>query len=310
MSLERLDLNHLVVLNALLAESSVSRAAQRVHLSQPAVSWALAKLRSFFGDPLLVREGRLMVLTPSAKAMVAPLRELLDQIDGVASAAPTFDPAAVARVLRAETSDYLLTELLPQVVAECAHVAPRLGFEFAMLGAQSQDRLERGEIDIVIAPKPLASPKHPATPLFRDTYSCLAWRGNRKIGTALSRADFLGCGHVATDWSGGLVTTAEERIFGKLGERRRVEVSVSHYTMIPRFLVGTELIATVQTRLAMRVAASAPLRVLPCPVRLPALEEVIQCHRFQERDPVITWFTERLLSSVAAMPRRGAARRV
>lgn len=308
--LDRLDLNHLVVLNALLDECSVSRAAERVFLSQPAASFALARLREFFGDPLLAREGRKMVLTPAAKAMVAPLRDLLRQVDRVIAVRPTFDPATVSRTLRIESSDYLLTELLPHVVAECAQAAPRLVFEFAPLDIHSRDRLDKGELDFVIAPRPWVSPKHPTVSMFRDGYACVTWRGNHNIGESLTRAEFFQAGHVATDWSGGLEGAAKEHMSGKAGDKRRIEVSVAHYSLLPRFLEGTPLIATVQASLARQVAASAPLRVLPCPVKLPVVEEIIQCHRFQEHDPLIAWFTQRLQASVADVPPTKAAAQV
>jgi LysR family nod box-dependent transcriptional activator len=301
MQLDRLDLNHLVVLDALLTERSVTRAGRRVFLSQPATSCALARLRAFFGDPLLAQNGRSMELTVAAQRMVTPLRELLRRVETLASCKPVFDPATASRTLLIETSDYLMTVLLAQVVSECAKAAPNLRFEFRLNGSHSHERLERGETDFVIAPRYLVSPRHPTQSLLWETFSCLVWSGNRKIGQQISTSEFFSAGHVTTDWSGGLPMSVEDAV-SEHGRKRRHEVTVSHYTLIPKFIVGTDRIATILTRLARKVAQSAPLRVLPCPAEVPVIEEVVQYHRFQERDPVLSWFTDKLRQVAASMP--------
>lgn len=285
----RLDLNQLVVLDALLRRKSVTRAAEEIFLSQPATSCALARLRKFFGDPLLVQVGRGMALTPTAEGMVEPLAALLAEVRQLNEIKPQFDPASVKRRLRIEASDYLIKIFLAEVIARCGEEAPGLEFDLRLTGVRSSERLDRGETDLLIAPEFVTSSAHPSEPLFEDTFSCITWIGNRKVGESISRKQFFSLAHVATEYAGGALLSIEDRVLSKQGQERRREVSVPHFTLIPSFVIGTDRIATLQTRLAVMVARTLPLRVLPCPVETPRFVEAAQWHRYQDRDPVICW---------------------
>ena len=130
MDLGGLDLNLLVALDALFAEKSVSRAGERLHLSQSATSGALARLREVFGDPLLVPVGRRMVMTPVAEALVEPVRNFLLQAEAILNNHPVFDPGSSTRKFRILMSDYVETVLLAEALPRIEQSAPGIRFEF------------------------------------------------------------------------------------------------------------------------------------------------------------------------------------
>jgi DNA-binding transcriptional LysR family regulator len=301
MRLNKLDLNQLVVLDAILSERSVKRAAERLFLSPPAASCALSRLRDYFKDELLVQIGKTMVLTPKAETMQKPVRDVLLQIQAITTMDPAFDPATSTRKITIEASDYVMNVFLAQVLKEAWHEAPQMQFDLRLIGTHSHSDLENGEVDMLIGPDFFASPGHPSELLFRDTWSCLTWVGNTDVQKDLSMDAYLGLGHVIIEWGTGRLgrlTTSDERVAVKEGLVRRKEVMAPNFTVVPQMLLGTRRIATVQTRLANLLALSYPLKVLTCPLPMPALAETLQWHKYQEHDPAITWFRH-LLRRVA-----------
>jgi DNA-binding transcriptional LysR family regulator len=301
MRLNKLDLNQLVVLDAILSERSVKRAADRLFLSPPAASCALGRLRDYFKDELLVQIGKTMVLTPKAETMQKPVRDVLLQIQAITTMDPAFDPATSTRKITIEASDYVMNVFLAQVLKEVWHEAPQMQFDLRLIGTHSHSDLENGEVDMLIGPDFFASPSHPSELLFRDTWSCLTWVGNTDILEDLSLEAYLGLGHVIIEWGTGRqgrLTTSDERVAVKEGLVRRKEVMAPSFTIVPQMLLGTRRIATIQTRLAKMLALSYPLKVLTCPLSMPALAETLQWHKYQEHDPAITWFRH-LLRRVA-----------
>ena len=143
-----LDLNLLVALAVLLEERSVSRAAERLHLSQPAVSAALARLRAYFGDPLLVPQGRRMVPSAEALAMRRELEAILDSVSNLVVRSAGFDPTTSRRTFRICASDYLLAVLFPKLIPELARLAPAVGLDQMPPSKEARVALDRGELDL------------------------------------------------------------------------------------------------------------------------------------------------------------------
>jgi DNA-binding transcriptional LysR family regulator len=152
MRFNKLDLNLLVVLNALLTERSISRAAEKVHLSQPATSNALARLRDYFGDELLVSAGRQLILTPRAEALIEPVREVLMRIDSTIAAQPQFDPATETRHFTLLASDFTMTVLIPQLLASLYRDAPGIRIHIRAMTENREEVLEQGKADFLICP--------------------------------------------------------------------------------------------------------------------------------------------------------------
>ncbi len=304
MRFNRLDINQLTVLDALLTERSVSRAAERLFLSQPATSCALGRLRDHFGDELLAPVGRTMVLTPLASTLVKPLRDVLLRIDAFTTIRPRFDPASIKRELKVEVSDYMIEVVLAELVQRCSADAPGLEFDIRMINQSSADHLAFGDIDLLIGPDFLCAEGHPSKALLRESFSCVAWRGNSGVGKALTAEQFFELGHVAIEWAGQL--SFEDQFLGSRGTLRRREVVVPGYTLIPEVLVGSQRIATLPTRLAQRLSRTAPLRVLPCPVEIAPMFERVQWHRYHDKDPVINWIESLMHRVISGNEPRGA----
>ena len=149
--LKGFDLNQLICLEALLAERNVTRAAQRVHLSQSAMSTILGQLRVHFEDELLVRSGRQLVLTPFAKLLIAPLSDLMSQARSFASLEPDLGTLNVDRELKIVASDYSMTTFLADAIKRIGQQMPNLRFDILPLTSQSSSLLEAGEIDLLLA---------------------------------------------------------------------------------------------------------------------------------------------------------------
>jgi DNA-binding transcriptional LysR family regulator len=289
MNFHRLDLNLLVTLDVLLAERSVTRAAQRLNRSASATSEALGRLREFFEDELMTPVGRRMVPTPLGESLVEPLRQSLIQLRATVEARPAFDPAQSRRQFRLMLSDYVSTVLLPGVLRRLQQEAPYITFDLLPHLDEPWAALDRGEFDFLIVPDRFQQEGHPWDILFRDEYVCAIWADNPLVGEQLSLAQFLDMGHVQPSFGKQRAPANEEWIFARFGHERRVEVAATTFNAVPQLLVGTHRIATMHRRLAEFYVGRLPLRLLPPPVAMPPLVEIIQWHRYSQLDPGLKW---------------------
>ncbi|WP_296558237.1 LysR family transcriptional regulator [Pigmentiphaga sp.] len=310
MRFNKLDLNLLVVLDALLATRSVSRAAERIFLSQPATSLALGRLREYFDDELLVPVGKTLVPTPLAEQLVKPVRDVLLQIQTVTRARPTFDPATATRRFTIESSDYVITVLLAEVVRRAAKLAPLMQFDLRAISPQTPEHLDSGGIELLIAPEFAVVAGHPAEPLFEDTFSCLVCEAHVDPAFELSSEAYFEAAHVGVEWGGGRRITYDAKMLSRGRRQRRQDVIAPNFTLVPELLVGTPRIATLPTRLARHMAARFALRVVPCPIEIPRFAENLQWHKYQERDPAISWLRGLLRATAGDLPALDEAPRV
>ena len=299
LDLHNFDLNLLVTLDALLTEKNVTRAGQRMHLSQSAMSGALARLRDFFQDELLVPMGRSMVLTPLAEDLAQPLRDVLLQVQATIASKPRFDPATSTRHLSIAVSDYVTSVLMVDFLRGLKCESPSITFELRPVGKRATEDLESGKLDFLIAPEPYVSAAHPKEILFEDTYSCVAWKKNRQVGATMSIAQYLALGHVIVHVGEIGSANYDERVLRGLNHKRNVEVVTPSFDMAPQLVIGTDRIATVATRLACKYAKLLPIKVLPVPIAIPPMIEVLQWHRAHDQDPAHQWLRTRLKRTVA-----------
>ncbi len=178
MDLHLFDLNLLVALDALLTERNVTRAGNRLNLSQSAMSGALARLRHYFHDELLVPVGRQMALTPVAEELVEPVRDILLRIRGTLGSKPQFHPQTATRHISLAVSDYVAEILMADVLRRARREAPHITFELRGVGRRATEDLESGELDFLISPEGYVSAAHPTDVLFEDTYTCVVWADN------------------------------------------------------------------------------------------------------------------------------------
>jgi len=298
MHLKGLDLNLLVTLDTLLEERSVSRAAERLHLSQPAVSAALARLRDFFKDDLLVLHGRKMIPTSYADSLIPELKSILAQVESLIDTPARFDPARSERVFRLMASDYITTVLIAPLVQRLQELAPRVQLDIRMPNEQMMLEFERGEIDLVLAPEPFISPDHPAELLFEESHVVVGWKGNKLLDSAISTEDFLSSSHVAVALGTLRQTSFAERFLDSRLQQRRIEVYVPSYTLVPWMLIGTSRLAVMHLRLAKVFARTLPLAIQPLPAAMPVMREMVQYHTARETNQDLIWLRQLLREQV------------
>lgn len=294
MRFERLDLNLLVALDALIDECNVSAAAERLCLSQSAMSGALGRLREFFDDELLVNAGRKMVPTPRAEALAGPVRGVLLQIKATITTKPCFDPTTSERKVTIVASDYAIAVMLSGALQEISRVAPDITVELSQLDDRPAEHLERREIDLLITLDHVLSENHPKSRFFEDEYVVIGWSGNTEIQEKLDRTLYFGLGHVSVQFGKARLPAFEEYFLQTQQVRRRIEVVAPSFTAVPGLVVGTNRIATVQRRLAEQAASYLPLTIHASPIEIPPIRQSIQWHRSSSQDLALRWFVDQL----------------
>lgn len=308
MNLHLFDLNLLVALDALLRECNVTQAGNRLNLSQPAMSGALARLRSHFQDELLVSVGRRMVRTPLGEELVQPVREILLQVRGTLEARSGFDPQTSTRHLAIAASDYVIAILMADALRRVRCEAPHMTFDLRPLGARATEALDSAELDFLVAPPSADFEAHASEVLFEDSFTCVAWAGNRAVGATLSPDEYLNLGHVVVNVGQSPAGNIDEEYLRRTKRRRRVEISTPSFFLAPQLVVGTDRITTITTRLALKYQAILPLKLVPLPIELPPLVELLHWHRAHNQDPAHIWFRQVLRDAVAALPSTDAER--
>ena len=304
MRFERLDLNLLVALDALLAEKSVSLAAERICLSQSATSSALGRLRDYFGDDLLVVKGRQMVLTARGEQLIEPVAAVLDQIRSTIAVTPPFDPATSDRLIRIMASDYVTEVALARTLNDIQRDAPMMRFEVQQIDGQLVEALERGLVDILITIDYAMSADHPSQILFQDDHVVVGWNGNPIMHEEMTRDLYFAQPHVITRFGRGRVSAFEDWFMRRQKKARRVEIVAPTFVSVPSFIVGTNRIATMHRRMATRMANVLPLIVKEVPMDIPPIREAIQWHLSNNNDPAIRWIVERLCAGAAEEDRQ------
>ena len=300
MELPSLDLNLVVVLHALLDERNVTRAGERVGLSQPGTSAALARLRRHFDDPLLERVGTAYQLTPLAQALQGQLGSTMEQLQRVLAAQPRFDPATADRRFTVALSDAVLTVLGPGLVAAVTRAAPGVSLDLRSVDERvAADPLALlRELDVLIVPRGLFSlPDVPSQDLYRDRWVCATWRGNTAVGDRLTLAD-VGQARWVMPFQQLLMASPADAALATLGVDRHCAVRVESFSVLDRLVVGTDLLVLFHERLAGELTAH-DLRVVELPVQLPPITETAWSHPSRRLDPGHRWLLD-VLAEVGA----------
>lgn len=294
MHFKGLDLNLLVALDALLEEKNVSRAGERIHLSQSAMSGALSRLREHYQDPLLVQIGRKFKLTELAESLVQPVRSILLQIEVAMNPTPAFDPARSTHAFVVMASDYGSIVLIAEALRRLEKLAPHITVEIRPFSDAPLESLERGDIDLLVIARDFLSDAHPSASLFSDRFVCVAWSKNSLIDDTISVEQFVNLGHVVVKYGSKGVAHIQEKFFAARGYVRRVEIVATSFSAVPHFLVGTDRIAVMHERLAKEYASVMPLKLLAPPIEMPTLNQAMQWHAYRDQDPASMWFRGQL----------------
>ena len=288
MRFNKLDLNLLVALDHLLHLRSVSGAAQRMSMTQSAMSNALFRLRDYFGDALLVKIGRRMELTPRAEALKDPVRDVLVRVEWTIAATSEFDPARSERQFNILVSDYTLATLVPAVLKLCGQVTESVRFNFQPQVEGPERLLERGEVDLMIIPSEFRAKRHPSEIILEEEFRAIVWSEGKFAGKRLTRREFCAASHVVMHPPGG-AQSLETVYFKQHDVTRREDVTTYNFSTIPYLVVGTDRVATIHGRLARQAQRSLPIEIVDLPFRLPKMKQSAQWHKYRSQDAGLIW---------------------
>ena len=295
MNIATVDLNLLRAFDAVLQERSVTAAAARLGLTQPAVSNALARLRALFGDPLFVRTPGGMDATPVARALGEPVRQALALLESALAHGPGFDPATSTRAFRFYMSDIGQVEFLPPLVERVQRVAPGVRLEALTLEVDDiGDALAAGALDLAMGFLPGLGPPVRRRHLFRDPYVCLMRADHPAIGKTLTRRQFLQASHVLVPYRGGGHRVIEEAL-ERAGVARRIALRVAHFTVVPMVLERSDHLLILPARVARVFERRGRLKALRPPVPIPPADVGVHWHERYDADPGNRWLREQLL---------------
>ncbi len=301
MRYQNLDLNLLVALDLLLNKRSVSAAAADMRITQSAMSNALARLRDYFGDELLVKVGRRLEPTPRALALASPVREVLTRVDWAIAAEREFAPGQSDRQFNLLVSDYTLATLAPEILKLSAAVAPRVRFNFLQQVVTRERLLDQGDVDLLIIPSEFCLQRHPSEPLLAESFCAIACAGGPHARRKLTRRHFAQAGHVVMMTPGG-APSLESIFFERLGVSRRIEVTTHSFTSVAALVVGSDRIATLHRRLAEQARLSLPIAVLELPFDMPDMRQCLQWHAHRANDKALIWLRDLVRQAATRLP--------
>lgn len=297
MDIHRIDLNLLVVLEAIYSEGGLTRAAARLNVTQPAVSYSLGRLRELLGDPLFVREGHSMTPTPFMRNMIEPLRQALRGIETVLNSANRFDPQTAERRFTIGCRDTLESLVLPRLMRRISQAAPRIQLTTVRFGRQDlKADLFSGQLDAaadVIVPR---SRQIRHQPLSSDRLAVVVRRGHPAIAGELSLETYLAQGHILVS-SRPSGPGVEDFELSRRGMQRRVVLRCQHYFAALRVVAETDLIVTMPQRLARIVNPQFDHQILPFPLEMPRHRYYLLWHENMDDDPGHRWLREQIVQS-------------
>ncbi|UDM05752.1 LysR family transcriptional regulator [Halomonas sp. NyZ770] len=294
-NLRRIDLNLLVTLHALLVEKHVSRAARRLHKSQPAVSHALAHLRAIFDDPLLVRRTGKLELTSRASELLPALTEALHQL-GALLDQPAFDPAQAKRVFRLTMSDYGSRVILPGLVQRLRSDAPGVELQVAQGSRASMlAGVHDGEIDMAfgVFPSPLSDELRTHT-LFIEHFVCAADKNTLPSTGSLDKTAWLSRPHVLVAMHSSESNEIENALHRE-GVTRRIAITLPHWGAASRVVANTDLIVTTAQRSFDLFLEDSPLQLFAPPYPIDPFAYDMVWHSRRESDPGHNWLRQTII---------------
>lgn len=289
MNLAGIDLNLLVVFDALMTERQVTRAGERIGLSQPATSNALARLRNLTKDELFIRSSGKLQPTPVAIALAQQIQPALSQIQAALSSGQPFDATSSDRVFNIGMNDHAEFVLLPRLLEQLETAAPHVKIQI-----KSGDRqhhlalLDRGEIDLLCGLIPERIAWHEQQLLFREQFVCVC-RGDRPlVGDTISLEEYVSASHLLVSVQEDMVGRVDY-VLKKQNLKRHIALSIPHFLAAPAVLARTNLIATLPERVAREFAANLNLKVLSCPIPLKGFSVCMRWHQSNQNNATHIW---------------------
>ncbi len=303
MDSKRLDLNLLVTLEALLVEQNVTKAAARLHLSQPAVSAQLNRLRGAFNDPLLIPAQRGMTPTTKAIELLGPLRQALDQVRTTVATHQHFDPAKANLVVAIACTDYLQAAVVEPLVKNLRTRAPGLRIAIRNLDLQHlEGQMERGEVDLALVSPEEASPTLRTRHLFDERYVLIGRRDHPRLRGKITVKAFAELEHVIVSLRGGDFVTPVDSALAAFGYKRNVVLSAASFLFVPDIVARSDFVALVPERLVIDRADK--LKLLDCPFPVEGFAVGMVWHERSHGSSGQRWLREAVVSLINARTSR------
>ncbi|MBE9398985.1 LysR family transcriptional regulator [Pontibacterium sp. N1Y112] len=306
--LRQFDLNLLIIFEALITESHVSRAAEKVCLSQSAMSHALNRLREQMNDPLLVRTEGGLHPTPRALAMLPEVRKALQLIEQTLNPPPPFSESHSNRRFRIAATDYFETVVFPGWFSQLQQRAPQIKVEIDLIAMETAySRLEKGTVDLIVgldASQPLP-PRLIVEPWITQQQVCIAGINNKDIADNLSLADYLNQPHVVFfDLESETANPIDSWLSTQNTQRDHIS-RITNYTAGARITARTNAIMTLPFHMAQLFCEMLPLRIVTPPEGIPEIEMTIVQHPLYAEDPAIQWLKQEVQGYARAMMTTG-----
>ncbi|MBL8376457.1 MAG: LysR family transcriptional regulator [Burkholderiales bacterium] len=307
---KNLDLQLLECFEALMRENSVSRAAERMGLSQPAMSEALARLRDRFDDPLLVRGREGMQPTPRALELAPRVHDIVARLRELSTGAETFDPQTCVTRFRLATSDYSQFLLMPRLTEVLGGKAEGVSVDVLPVNIRRvEEALDLGEIDLAVAyfVEPPRALKH--RPLYTEHYVGVARKGHPRITPSMDAPWFAALRHVSVAPSGlNYFSGAIDSLLAAQGLHRRVAVTSPHFLLAAYLAANSDLVLALPSRAARRLAAMLPLMLFDIPLELPEIRIAMYWHERTHTSAAHQWFREQVREALPHGGSRSGAR--
>lgn len=301
-TLKNLDLNLLIVFEAIFSCGNISQAAKKLGMSQPTISNALARLRDALDDPLFVRAGRGVQPTPKAVSMIGPIREALQMIEGGVSGDEGFDPITSSRHFRVVIMDPLEPIILPPILNQLqAHKSvtiENLGFATTAIN----DSLNDGSLDLVIANFMAESQDTTCLPLAPAHLSVVVRKGHPQVEGQLTLELFKKLGHIALVPQMRSLSRIEEALRNQ-DFKRHVVYSVTKFWSFPHILASTDLIGIIPTSFAKVIALTYPIDIHPMPFEIPQEQFYMTWKTSRSNDPAHQWLRDQIIAALRAFKR-------
>lgn len=297
MRFKGLDLNLLIALDVLLDERSVSRTADRLFLSQPAVSASLKKLREYFNDPILVQYGKQMVPTPLALSLREELSGILSGLDKFITVSANFDPKTTKRRFVICASDYINLVLFVPLAQQLRREAPDLVLEIVPPAEDTHELMGRGQIDFALLPEQLLEENFHAEFLFQERFVLVGCASNPLLQRPIDEEAFFNARQVVVKLGQRNPISISDQGLEQRRKNIRTDIFVSSFPIAPELVINTDRITIMHERLAEIFVGRLPLKVQPLPFEMDPLKEFFQCHPSRLLDSGMTWLLQLIKDS-------------
>ncbi|HTD04982.1 LysR family transcriptional regulator [Undibacterium sp.] len=300
MHISKIDLNLFTVFEAIYTEGSVTRASQQLHLTQPAISHSLNRLRQLFDDPLFVRQGHAMVSTPLARSIIEPVRQALRGLEVTLADTGKFDPSQAGKQFTLALRDVLESTVLPPLLESVTRQAPMIDLAAIQVDRRELvSELAAGSLDVAIdmllpLPNEIRREK-----ISQDTTVVLARQGHPAVAGALDLETYLAAEHILAS-SRRKGPGLEDFELSRLGLQRRIRLRCQHYFAACRVVSQTDLLLTMPEGYARIANLQFGNQIVPLPITMPSWDVYLYWHRNVENDPANRWLREQVTQAFRA----------